>query len=280
MSKLTIVSPGAYTSVQDMGRFGYRHLGVPLSGSMDQQSSKLANLLVNNTEQNPVIEVTLSGPKIQFDSPTIVAITGADISPKINGSPVTMNHKIEISESDTLTFGKLRYGVRCYIGVHGLESELILNSTSQYEGITAHGLLKKGDSLKFKRANPDHSFTHVKTDANLFGAKKLVITPGPDFDLIPKKEILRLLNQTFQINENNRMGYRLKCDEPFINNLSIITSNVIPGTIQLTPSGHLMALMRDAQVTGGYPRIFQLTENAINQLAQLPSKHRFQLALK
>ncbi|MEP1894309.1 MAG: allophanate hydrolase, partial [Cyclobacteriaceae bacterium] len=207
-------------------------------------------------------------------------LTGADISPEINGSLVRMNHKIEISANDILTFGKLKYGVRCYIGVHGLKSEGVLNSTSQYEGITPKGRIEKGDSLNFKKANPGHSFTHVKTDSNLFGAAKLDVTPGPDFDLIPKKEILRLLNQTFQINENNRMGYRLKCDQPFINNLSIITSNVIPGTIQLTPSGHLMALMRDAQVTGGYPRIFQLTENAINQLAQLPSKHRFQLALK
>ncbi|MEP4532008.1 MAG: biotin-dependent carboxyltransferase family protein [Cyclobacteriaceae bacterium] len=280
MNKLTIVSPGAYTSIQDLGRFGYRHLGVPLSGAMDQQSAKLANLLVNNAEQNPVIEVTLSGPKIQFDSPTIVAITGAHISPTLNGSPVTMNHKIEICENDTLAFGKVRYGVRCYIGVHGLESDLTLNSTSQYEGITLKGRLEKGDSFNYKTANSDHSFTHVKTDPTLFGAKKLEITPGPDFDLIPKKEIKGLLDQTFQIHENNRMGYRLECEKPFINSLSIITSNVIPGTVQLTPSGQLIVLMRDAQVTGGYPRIFQLTDKAINQLAQLPSGYKLWLTLK
>jgi biotin-dependent carboxylase-like uncharacterized protein len=278
MGKLIILKPGFQTSIQDQGRFGYRNFGVPVSGAMDQHHATLANLLVRNTPENPLIEITLSGPEIEFFDQTFIAITGADISPEIDGKTIDLNKMISIEAGLVLNFGKLQYGVRAYIGIHGLSAEKSMGSCSQYPEITSKSKLEKGDWLKFqKTADANPAFTKVKIDRRFF--EILDVFPGPEFDSIDQNTISRLLAQRITIKENNRMGYQLEPSENLTNTSSIITSNVVPGTVQLTPAGRLIVLMRDGQVTGGYPRIFQLTEKSINQLSQKQAGTPIQLRL-
>ena len=126
----------------------------------------------------------------------------------------------------------------------------------------------------FKTSN-----TSVKIDENHFNSKIITCFKGPEFFLLNKHQQEQLLTQNFSISkDNNRMGYKL--EEVLENNLAqILTSSVMPGTVQLTPSGTLIVLMRDCQVTGGYPRVLQLTEASINAFAQEKSSNTFLFSL-
>lgn len=281
MGKLTVIKSGLYTSIQDQGRFGYRSFGVPPSGFMDQQSASLANLLVNNPENNPLIEITLSGPEIKFDKQARIAICGANISPTINNQPIQLNKSHTINKGQTLSFGKLIFGARAYLAVYGLKAEKVLGSTSQYQGISSKSQIENGDTLECKTASQSKpSFSSVREDSFLFKAKIIEVSYGPEYELTSQNIRESIEKAQFSVGINNRMGYQLLTDAYLQNNLSILTKNTIPGTVQLTPSGKLIVLMRDGQVTGGYPRVLQLKENGINKLSQLQTGATFQLSTR
>lgn len=268
---IEVLHPGLHTSVQDNGRFGYRNLGVPYSGCMDQISAEFGNALLNNKKDTAVIEVTLQGPKLLFKSSTNIVVTGADLSPKINNIVIT-NYKIyEVKSGDILSFGKLIKGTRAYIAVSGgFNTATLLNSKSYYKGITKNSTLQKNDRLligdfkKFKFNNKGV----VNNRIQFYETNQIEVFKGPEFDLFSTNELQKIIQKTFTIsNQNNIMGYRLE-EVVKSHKKSMITSPVLPGTVQLTPSGQLIVLMKDAQTTGGYPRIFQLTEKSIAILAQ------------
>ena len=268
---IKVVVSGIYSSVQDLGRKGYRKIGVPVSGAMDLFSMKLANQLLNNNESAAVIEVTFGGSKLEFLTDTFICITGADFSPKLNDTFINLNSAQWVAKGSVLSFGKRNYGVRTYIGVSGgIQSEQILNSQSFYKGITPNFILKKGSVLSINKIknNIERSFATVKINQQHFTSENITCFKGPEFDLLSSEQVTLLEEMVFTISsDNSRMGYRL--NEAIPNNFtSMLTSGVLPGTVQLTPSGKLIVLMRDCQVTGGYPRVLQLSENAINILAQ------------
>ncbi len=137
-NNILILAEGMHSSIQDLGRKGYRSFGVPISGAMDKYSAILANKLLNNDEKLPVLEMTMIGPKILFEDHSLIVVTGADMSPEINGSPIKMNYVYEVKTSDVLSFGSHISGVRSYLGVKGgFLTENKLKSYSYYEGITS-----------------------------------------------------------------------------------------------------------------------------------------------
>tara|TARA_R100000935_G_scaffold56934_1_gene89657 strand:- start:1346 stop:2206 length:861 start_codon:yes stop_codon:yes gene_type:complete len=270
-AKIRVLHPGLYTSIQDLGRFGFGKFGVPQSGVMDSYSAKIANLLLNNSEDSPVLEITQMGPKLQFSEATLISICGAFINPKLNGNDILNNTVIVVKKDDLLSFGKLEYGCRAYVGVFGgFKIEHVLRSASWYEGITAHYKLNKGDELIYTQtsesANRQNSGLRIKTD--YIKATEITVFKGPEFDMLSKMQQQHLYSSSFTIDiKNNRMAVQLQ--EGLSNKLkSIITGPVLPGTVQLTPAGNLIVLMRDCQTTGGYPRILQVSEDGINTLAQ------------
>lgn len=271
-NKILILAGGMHSSIQDLGRKGYRSYGVPISGSMDKYSAILANKLLNNKEDLPVLEMTMVGPKIMFEDHTLIVITGADMSPEINGSPIKMNNIYEVKTSDVLSFGKLVSGMRSYLGVKGgFLTENKLNSYSYFEGITSKDKIQKGDRLRIAsyQKGLEQSSAKIKVKKSHFEVNKLEVTKGPEYNRLTKKHRELLFSKKFKIGKmNNRMGYQLKNRFPRLKDSEIITSVTIPGTVQLTPSGTLIIMMRDCPTTGGYPRILQLTDIAINQLAQ------------
>ena len=114
-----IIQPGALTTVQDLGRFGYQESGMQPCGVMDQRSYKIANTLVGNHSGEAVLELSLFGGSYQFDSPCILALTGADMSPSLNRKPCPMNRAVHIAAGDMLTFGFAKSGCRTYLAVSG-----------------------------------------------------------------------------------------------------------------------------------------------------------------
>lgn len=280
MGKMTFTKAGLYTSIQDLGRFGFRKYGVPVSGAMDQKSAQLANLLVNNPPDYPVLEITLSGPEIHFDEDTIIAVTGADLSPRINSKAIPMNAAAQVRAGQNLAFGKPKYGIRAYLALKGgFECEKILNSCSQYFPVTHMGRIENKLMLKYQSHSGGIPNTALKPNMDHFKNENLKVLAGPEFELLDSELKQAFLEGRFKTGENNRMGYQLTSERISENDYSIITAPVIPGTVQLTPAGKLIVLMRDGQVTGGYPRVFQLTEDSINRLAQKGTGHvvRFDL---
>jgi biotin-dependent carboxylase-like uncharacterized protein len=283
-NNILILSDSIQTSVQDLGRKGYRSFGVPISGAMDKYSAILANKLLNNAEDLPVLEMTMSGPKIMFEDHTLFVLTGADLSPALNGEPIQMNHAYSVKTSDVLSFGKMNMGVRAYLGVKGgFLTEKIMGSYSMFDGITPKSLVKKGDRLKIASYESELEITasKLKVKPAHFITKKLEVTKGPEFNRLTKEQRDKLFSLTFKIDPLcNRMGYQLKNKFPPLKNNEIITSITIPGTVQITPSGKLIVMMRDCPTTGGYARILQLTDMAINQLAQKKENDRFKFDLE
>lgn len=269
MGKLTILKAGQYDTIQDQGRFGYRKWGVPVSGAMDKQSAMLANSLVNNDANTAVIEITLTGPSIEFNEVALIAICGADLSPEIDQNSIAMNRAIAVEKGSKLSFGKRLYGTRAYLAIYGLECEKVLGSHSQFSQITVKNKIEVGDTFKYsKRIKIESGLSKTKIERELFEQNELSVIQGPEYNLLSQNQKNLLVTNTFVIGINNRMGYQIQKLDGLQNEFQIITSNTITGTVQLTPEGRLIVLMADGQVTGGYPRVLQLTEKSINILAQ------------
>jgi biotin-dependent carboxylase-like uncharacterized protein len=268
---IEVVSGGLYTSIQDLGRFGYRRLGVPLSGAMDSYSARLANRLVGNSINDAVLEITHIGPVLNFTRKTEIAITGAGFCPTLNNVEVPLNSRVYIPEGSTLKFGLPGYGLRAYLSVHGgFNNEKKLNSYSQYPGITTKETIEKGDTLLIQEYNaqPSKLTASVKVPKEHFTTENIHVYQGPEFHLFSEVIQKKLLKAPLVIGaESNRMAYMIDGMSNFSAN-EIITAPVQPGTVQLMPSGQCVVLMRDAHTSGGYARILQLSENAINVLAQ------------
>ena len=269
---IKVVASGLLTSIQDLGRFGHRESGVPVSGAMDMASAIHANRVLGNDENEPIIEFTASGPVLEFTVDAMIAITGALFGPIVDNKVVEMNKPIWITKGSRLSFSQHEKGVRGYLAVAGgFKSEKVLGSASYYEGITKDHKLRKGTTLKLNTTAQRRAFQSIDlSNAGFldFDDETLEVFAGPEFKLLNESAKDRLLNTRFVINpQSNRMAYVLESIVKFTAP-EIITSPVQPGTVQLTPSGAINVLMRDAQTTGGYARIFQLTEMAIHKLAQ------------
>lgn len=279
---LKVLKAGFYTSVQDKGRIGFASIGVPVSGAMDAYALDLSNSILDNSLKDAVLEITLGGCQFQFTKRTVICISGGDFSAKLNDEFISLNSRIAIQKNDILSFGKIHFGVRTYLAVKGgFLSEKKLESSSFFKNITSDFIIKKNDELLFGHYNDGFtsSKSSIKMDENHFNSKEIECFKGPEFELLNEHQQKELVTQVFSISkDNNRMGYKLQ--ENLENNLpQILTSAVLPGTVQLTPSGKLIVLMRDCQVTGGYPRILQLTEASINKMAQKTTNASFQFSL-
>ena len=279
---LKVLKSGFYTSIQDEGRFGHRSYGVPISGAMDSYSSQFANTLLGNSRDAAVMELTMTGPTLHFLQPTVIAISGAEMSPSLNNKTLKINTIVAIQNGDVLSFGKLRHGFRTYIAIKGgFLITKVLNSRSMYKGITTEGCIKVNDVVDYPSyVNEKRDFhANVKYDNAIIESNTIEVFKGSEFDSLTEEMQNKILNNYKISKLNNRMAYQLK--PLFNNNLQpILTSPVLPGTVQLTPSGRLIILMRDCQTTGGYPRVLQLTEKSINILSQKITGNNLKIRLK
>ena len=265
-----VVKSGFYDTIQDLGRMGYQKYGVPYSGVMDHHAASLANGLLGNGEEAALMEITMFGPSLKFHCYSAICISGANLSPNLNGDPIELNRVVKIKPKDVLSFGKLNYGFRCYLAVSGgFKTEQVMDSFSMYKGITKKFRLNNKEiipiseitvfNVKYASVRINNSYLHTDT---------VEVFKGPEFDKLTKQQEEFLFSTEFTISkDNSRMAYQL--EQTLENRLEpIITSLVLPGTVQLTPAGKLIVLMRDCQTTGGYPRVLQLKETSLDVLAQ------------
>ncbi|MBT8298134.1 MAG: biotin-dependent carboxyltransferase family protein [Maribacter sp.] len=276
---LKVLKSGFFTTLQDQGRFGYRDKGVPVSGVMDIKVVRMANRLLENEDNASVLEITMTGPTLQFEEDTFIVLAGAEMSATLNNQPIN-NYKIyKVEASDILSYGRLTQGFRGYLAIKGgFKSEKILGSQSQYYPITDSGCLKDRDELEYVEIGSfDPKISELKIDP-LFEETVLEVTKGPEFGILDNDHLENLFFKEFAVaKEYNRMGYQFE-ERIKGHKISMLTSATLPGTVQITPSGKLFVLMKDGQTTGGYPRILQLTDKAIAILAQ--KKFGDQISLK
>lgn len=266
-----VLNPGFYTSVQDFGRDGFARFGVPQSGAMDRYSAKVANLLVGNLAYEAVLEMTMAGAELKFNGAARVAVAGLGAQINLDGETININAAVEIGEGQILKIGQITEGFRVYLAIAGgIQSEKKLDSRSMFYPITQNAKLEKTRKLSYSRneAEVDQQHAGIKFDIDFMQSGELEVFKGPEFNRLPNTLKEKLLKKEFSISKNNsRQAYQLEEKTP--NELeSMLTQPAIPGTVQLTPMGNLIILMRDCQTTGGYPRVLQLSENAIDQLAQ------------
>ena len=274
---LEFIEPGFFTSLQDTGRFGYRSFGVPVSGAMDLYSSQFANSILGNQSTAASLEMTMKGPTVKFLKPTVIAISGADMQPRLNDKLVKINTSLMVEPESILRFDGLKKGFRSYLAIkNGFLGSSVLKSQSMYQPITESSRFSKGDRItyhSYKASSFDRN-AQVKFNSVLLQSKELTVYKGPEYEELPVRLKTKLIDGTFKILKlNNRMAYQL---EPLIPNTldQLLTAPVLPGTVQLTPSGKLIVLMRDCQTTGGYPRVLQLSKFAMNQLSQNTTGNR------
>ncbi|WP_323787675.1 biotin-dependent carboxyltransferase family protein [Psychroserpens sp.] len=277
---IEVLKSGLYDTIQDLGRVGVQDYGIPYAGAMDLYSAKVANTILGNPISHAVLEITIMGPKLKFNCSTEIALSGADLSPNLNSKPIRMNTRVRIHKNDVLSFGTLNYGCRSYLAVNrGFQTEFIMNSYSMYKDITRHFRLQKGDFLPVIADNDSHDneLGSLKIDEDHFDVNEIEVFKGMEYNYLTELEQETLFSTQFTISQDsNRMAYQV--NETIENKMMpITTSLVLPGTIQLTPSGKLLILMRDCQTTGGYPRILQVSEQSINQLSQKIFGEKFRL---
>ena len=269
---IKIIKPGLFTTVQDNGRYGFRNIGIPYSGFMDKQSAWTANLIVNNKIEESLIEITLKGPTLLFNDNYTISITGGDFSPLINDLPVKMYEPVNVKLGDKLKINDTKSGARCYLAISGgIDVKKLFGSKSFFNNISESYQLKKGDEIKI--SNNLSSNVLKKTILNFKVSKLLNVFKGPEFNLLNTKAKKYLFKTKFTIRANNRMAYNLEEKLP-VRLKSIVSSPVLPGSVQLTPSGKIVILHRDCQTSGGYPRILQLNKKSLNHLSQLKSNEK------
>ncbi|WP_136465707.1 biotin-dependent carboxyltransferase family protein [Flagellimonas onchidii] len=266
---LKVLKSGFFLSVQDLGRLGHRHVGVPISGVLDTIAVKRANKMLENDPSDSVLEITMTGPTLLFEADTYICLAGAQMSATLNNKPIENYQVIKVSKGDILSYGRLENGFRNYLAVKGgFRTSEVLGSRSQYFPITPSKCIADGEEIPFDEIKAfDPSLTEVKMK-KYFETGTLEVHKGPEFSILTDRQLGEVFSKTFTVSKaNNRMAYQLS-ELIEGHKHSMLTSGTLPGTVQFTPAGRLIILMKDGQTTGGYPRILQLSEESICVLAQ------------
>ncbi|MAS58580.1 MAG: hypothetical protein CMD42_02400 [Gammaproteobacteria bacterium] len=276
---IEVVSSGLQTTVQDMGRKGWSHMGLPESGAADKFSLKLANFLINKNLNSPVLECTLTGPILKFLKPLSLVITGADMKPKINDIDIKMNTVIRAKTNDVLSLSNCSIGCRSYIAFsENLVTERFLGSASTYlpaklggiEGLPLQvGCIISTDSADFDITSSENIDLNT---INFFTNEwELRGIEGPEFNFLSDESKKDIFSSPFIVsNDSSRMGNRLEGTRiELINNDHMISSPMSIGTVQCPKGGLPIILGCDSQTLGGYPRVLQIAEIDLPLIGQL-----------
>jgi biotin-dependent carboxylase-like uncharacterized protein len=293
---IEVLQPGLSTTVQDLGRIGYYDVGIPPSGALDQYSLLAANLLVGNAEDAAALECVYMGPKLRFTTPTVVAVTGAQMTPRINGEDRPLWEGFEVAEGDVLDFDYLKAGARAYIAVAGgVAVETVLGSRSTY-ALGAMGghqgrPIQEGDALPTPndakgtpgRAVPADLRPGVGPEAEI-----RVVMGLYDHRLSPEGRRTFLETEWTLTPVADRIGFRYKGaelefverEQPF--GAGSDPSNIVDapypiGSIQIPGGLEPIVLHRDAVSGGGYAMVATVISGDLDTVAQSApnSKTRF-----
>ncbi|MDF2948471.1 MAG: urea amidolyase related protein [Sedimentibacter sp.] len=277
MGQFRIVDAGFMTTVQDLGRYGYQQYGVSVSGAMDYVAAKLANILVGNDENEGLLEATMIGPKIEFLDAAVIAITGGDMQPVINGVSLNLNKSISVNKGDSLTFRGMKKGLRSYIAfTGGIDVPVVMGSKSTFLKAQIGGYegraLRAGDILSTGLVNNVQFGREIAENYYDYGSGKveLRVVLGPQDDAFTENGIENFFNSEFRVTNNcDRMGYTLEGENiEHKDGADIISDGISMGAIQVPNSGNLIIMMADRQTTGGYTKIANVITADLPKIAQ------------
>lgn len=264
MEGLEIINAGALTTIQDLGRRGYQQFGMPTAGAMDITSLRLANRLVRNDEGEACLEITFIGLRLLALQDTVIAITGGNLMPKVDGCPLPMWQTVSIRKNSEITFTGVHDGIRSYLAfAGGIQVPQIMGSKSTYIRGGIGGLegkpLKQGDRLRIG-PQPSRPPRYKIREEFIPGYERLWKTRvimGPQDDYFSKSGIEAFISSEYTITpQSDRMGYRLQ--GPLIQHrggADIISDATCLGSIQVPGHSLPIILLADRQTTGGYPKI-------------------------
>lgn len=273
---IEVLKPGAQTTVQDLGRVGFLHSGVPGGGAMDRLAARIANLLVGNPANAAVLEMTMAGPLLAFHTDTLVAVCGA----KFAGVPAWQPMVVKAGE--VLSLAELETGCRGYMAVAGgFAVPAVLSSASTYLRAGLGGLegraLRKGDKLSAGPAlhamPADVEHWHISpTVLPAYSTQPVVrVVRGAQWDWFAEEAQYKFLEGRYSVlPKSDRMGLRLIGTQLLLKEpREMISESVAFGSVQVPPEGQPIVLMADRQTIGGYPRIAEVISVDLPLLAQL-----------
>ena len=272
---IRIINGGMLTTVQDNGRIGYQQFGVPVSGAMDPQAAAIANILVGNEDNEAVLEVTMLGPRIEFQEANCIAVTGGDLTPQLDGKSFPMNRAVAVQKGQVLSFAAPRSGCRAYIAfAGGLDIPQVMGSRSTYLKAKIGGLegrkLDKEDVIAFRAptAQLPNMEKRAVADAETFTKPDVTlrVVLGPQ-----EAGIKTFLGETYAVTvQSDRMGCRL--DGPVIEHVkdgNIISDGISFGAIQVPSEGKPIIMVADRQTVGGYTKIATVISADFSKAAQI-----------
>ncbi|NMD69718.1 biotin-dependent carboxyltransferase family protein [Bacillus sp. DNRA2] len=292
---LTILKPGLFTSVQDLGRYGFQQYGVITSGAMDQIAHRISNILVGNSEHAPTLEITMIGPKLKFNQDCLIAICGGKAEPKIDGASIKCWRPVLVKQGSVLEFGTISEGCRAYLAIAGgFNIPIVLNSRSTYFRAKLGGFkgrtLKAGDQISIDTPSAlskrlINTLNNKQTQKPFHEANWLInssivpsyrehpsirVIKGRHFDLFDQASQTKFFENTFSIlPQSDRMGYRLTGPRLSLTEQHEMISEAVSfGTIQVPADGNPIILLADHQTTGGYPKIGQIAAVDLPLIAQ------------
>ncbi|SHG19037.1 antagonist of KipI [Microbulbifer donghaiensis] len=273
---------GLQTSVQDLGRFGLMRYGISRGGAADPMAMRLANLLLGNPMDNPVLEVTLAGPTIEFEDEISVAVVGAHFELTLNEESVGCNEVLQIRRGDILSFGQLLSGARAYIAFSGaMDLPKVFGSCGsnllgRFGGVNDRAI-QRGDSIRFSRIK---SVAHRRLEEHFqlkyTGHPQLRVITGAEAHCFDKQAVDDFYNQAYQVSaQSNRMGVRLSGSALDTEEIpQQISSGLCPGTVQIPPDGQPIVSFVEGQTIGGYPRIAHVISADLHMVGQLKTNDR------
>lgn len=270
---INITSAGLATSIQDLGRPGYYHLGIPISGAMDRYAFRVANMLVGNKESEAVLETVFLGPELEFTEDALVAVTGAELPPKVDGESRETWTSFKIKAGQTLSFDYLRAGARAYIAVFGgIDVPVVLGSRSTYTlgalgGFQGRNLLA-GDVLEIgQHSNIANRTVSVPSNLRRMPGTPATLRaiPGLYWHRLTEESGRQFFQDSWKVaTEADRIGYRfqggssiqfVERQQPFgagSDPSNIVDSCYPYGSIQVPSGVEPIVLHRDAVSGGGY----------------------------
>ena len=285
---LKIIQPGMLSTIQDRGRYGYQRFGMPTAGAMDTFALRAANALLGNDDNAACIEATVLGPRIEIMADTRIAITGADLSPRLSGETLPMWTAVRAGKGDTLDFGGPADGVRAYIAVSGgIDVPPVMGSRATYMKAAIGGIdgraIRAGDVLNAGGTNSSGADAEERPDGIMpqdaipqYGSEHVArVVLGPQDKSFTAKGIDTLLSATYTVSINSdRMGYRLE-GEPIehADSADVISDGTPLGTIQVPGDGQPIILLADRGTTGGYTKIATVISPDLSKIAQAMPGH-------
>lgn len=285
---LLLLKAGLLDTVQDLGRRGYAHLGIHAAGAADPVGLQVANLMAGNAPGAAALEMHFPAPRLRFEQAAIFALGGADFQARLDGLDLPVGAPVRAAAGSELVFRRQSRGMRSYLAVRGgFELEPWLDSYSTDLMAGAGGFrgraLQTGDRLPFRQIQTDSATSHVfpwRANVSALYPSDAVFRflPGPEYDLLDaaSRQLLELAEWR-PGRRSNRMGCLLEGPALALREkIELVSSAVLPGTVQLLPDGAMLVLLADCQTTGGYPRIAQVVSADLPGLAQWQPGEGFQ----